>query len=68
MLILLFPCKFPLKASQQIVELLEASQIRTGIQPQSIGRNTSLHDMKAIIKTWKLVISPLCHEIFFCFF
>ncbi|XP_046847243.1 transformation/transcription domain-associated protein-like isoform X2 [Xenia sp. Carnegie-2017] len=42
-----------LQASQQIVELLEASQIRTGIQPQSIGRNTSLHDMKAIIKTWK---------------
>ncbi|XP_028408078.1 transformation/transcription domain-associated protein-like isoform X2 [Dendronephthya gigantea] len=42
-----------LQASQQIVELQEAAQIRAGIQLQTIGRNTSLHDMKAIIKTWK---------------
>ncbi|CAB3995848.1 Transformation transcription domain-associated, partial [Paramuricea clavata] len=42
-----------LQASQQIVELQEAAQIRAGVQPQNIGRNTSLHDMKAIIKTWK---------------
>lgn len=35
------------------MELQEATQIRTGLQPNSIGRATSLHDMKAIVKTWR---------------
>lgn len=35
------------------MELQEATQIRTGLQPTSIGRTASLHDMKAIVKTWR---------------
>ena len=42
-----------LQAAQQIMELQEAAQINQGLQPQNIGRNSSLHDMKAIIKTWR---------------
>ncbi|KAL7737489.1 hypothetical protein ACLKA6_007623 [Drosophila palustris] len=39
-----------LQASQQIMELHEASQIHQGLSP---SRNSSLHDMKAIVKTWR---------------
>lgn len=39
-----------LQASQQIMELQEASQIHQGLQQ---GRPSSLHDMKAIVKTWR---------------
>ncbi|XP_034140404.1 transcription-associated protein 1 isoform X2 [Drosophila guanche] len=39
-----------LQASQQIMELHEASQIHQGLAQ---SRNSSLHDMKAIVKTWR---------------
>ncbi|XP_053674176.1 transcription-associated protein 1 [Anopheles nili] len=39
-----------LQASQQIMELQEASQIHQGLLQ---NRTTSLHDMKAIVKTWR---------------
>lgn len=39
-----------LQASQQIMELHEASQIHQGLLQ---SRNSSLHDMKAIVKTWR---------------
>ncbi|XP_048580263.1 transformation/transcription domain-associated protein isoform X2 [Nematostella vectensis] len=42
-----------LQAAQQIIELQEAAQIHMGLQPQSVGRSVSLHDMKAIVKTWR---------------
>ncbi|WAQ94365.1 TRRAP-like protein [Mya arenaria] len=41
------------KAAQQIMELQEAAQINQGLQPANITRSTSLHDMKAIVKTWR---------------
>ncbi|XP_050062544.1 transformation/transcription domain-associated protein-like [Aphis gossypii] len=40
-----------LQASQQIIELSEAAQIHQGLQEKDT--NNSLHNMKAIIKTWK---------------
>lgn len=46
-----FCCCF--QAAQQIMELQEAAQIHTGLQPPNVGRSTSLHDMKAIVKTWR---------------
>ncbi|XP_030846194.1 transformation/transcription domain-associated protein [Strongylocentrotus purpuratus] len=42
-----------LQASQRIMELQEASQVHHGLQPTNLGRNQSLHDMKAIVKTWR---------------
>ena len=42
-----------LQAAQRIIELHEASQIHQGLQPANLGRNQSLHDMKAIVKTWR---------------
>lgn len=39
-----------LQAAQQIMELQEAMQIHQGLIH---GRNSSLHDMKAIVKTWR---------------
>ncbi|XP_070855284.1 transcription-associated protein 1 isoform X5 [Drosophila suzukii] len=39
-----------LQASQQIMELHEASQIHQGLAQ---SRSNSLHDMKAIVKTWR---------------
>ncbi|CAH1788418.1 unnamed protein product [Owenia fusiformis] len=42
-----------LQAAQQIMELQEAAQINQGLQPANIGRQSSLHDMKAIVKTWR---------------
>ncbi|XP_015774341.1 PREDICTED: transformation/transcription domain-associated protein-like [Acropora digitifera] len=43
-----------LQAAQQIMELQEAASIHTGLQPANVGRSTSLHDMKAVVKTWRL--------------
>ncbi|XP_076072619.1 transformation/transcription domain-associated protein-like isoform X5 [Mytilus galloprovincialis] len=42
-----------LQAAQQIMELQEAAQINQGLQPANINRGSSLHDMKAIVKTWR---------------
>ncbi|XP_058262127.1 transformation/transcription domain-associated protein isoform X2 [Hemibagrus wyckioides] len=42
-----------LQAAQQIIELQEAAQINMGLQPANLGRNTSLHDMKTVVKTWR---------------
>ncbi|XP_033762056.1 transformation/transcription domain-associated protein-like [Pecten maximus] len=42
-----------LQAAQQIMELQEAAQINQGLQPANITRSSSLHDMKAIVKTWR---------------
>lgn len=44
-----------LQAAQQIMELQEAAQINQGLQPANINRSSSLHDMKAIVKTWRWV-------------
>ncbi|XP_055838887.1 transcription-associated protein 1 isoform X2 [Episyrphus balteatus] len=41
-----------LQTAQQIMELQEACQIHQGLI-QAQGRNSSLHDMKAIVKTWR---------------
>jgi len=46
-------CWYYFQAAQQIMELQEAAQIHTGLQPPNVGRSTSLHDMKAIVKTWR---------------
>ena len=46
-------CCCYVQAAQQIMELQEAAQIHTGLQPPNVGRSTSLHDMKAIVKTWR---------------
>ncbi|CAL1526416.1 unnamed protein product [Lymnaea stagnalis] len=42
-----------LQAAQMIMELQEAAQINQGLQPTNITRTSSVHDMKAIVKTWK---------------
>ncbi|XP_068621131.1 transcription-associated protein 1 isoform X2 [Battus philenor] len=51
-----------LRAAQQLMELSEAAQIHTGLLH---SRPTSLHDMKAIVKTWRnrlpVVADPLSH-------
>ncbi len=39
-----------LQAAQQVMELQEAAQIHQGLLH---GRTNSLHDMKAIVKTWR---------------
>ena len=44
---------FSPQAAQQIIELQEAAQINAGLQPTNLGRNTSLHDMKTVVKTWR---------------
>ncbi|KAG8181859.1 hypothetical protein JTE90_023597, partial [Oedothorax gibbosus] len=60
-----------LQAAQQIIELQDAVQIHQGLQPTHIGRNASLHEMKAIVKTWRnrlpVVSDDLSHwsEIFY---
>ena len=55
-----------LRAAQQIIELQEASQLHIGLQQANIGRITSLHDMKATVKTWRnrlpLQVSHLFHR------
>ena len=56
-----------LQAAQQIMELQEAMQIHQGLLH---GRSSSLHDMKAIVKTWRnrlpVIADDLSHwsEIF----
>ena len=35
------------------MELQEAAQISQGLAPAIIGKDSSLHDMKAIVKTWR---------------
>lgn len=47
------PFLFFCQAAQQIIELQEAAQINAGLQPANLGRNTSLHDMKTVVKTWR---------------
>ncbi|EDV27262.1 uncharacterized protein TRIADDRAFT_23101 [Trichoplax adhaerens] len=42
-----------LQAAQLIVELQEAGQIHSSLQSSNVGRNSSVHDMKAVIKTWR---------------
>lgn len=42
-----------LQAAQQIMELQEAGQMHQGFLPVNAGRSQSLHDMKAIVKTWR---------------
>ncbi|XP_055874365.1 transformation/transcription domain-associated protein-like isoform X5 [Biomphalaria glabrata] len=42
-----------LQAAQMIMELQEAAQINQGLQPANLTRTSSVHDMKAIVKTWK---------------
>ncbi|XP_054724829.1 transformation/transcription domain-associated protein-like [Uloborus diversus] len=60
-----------LQATQQIMELQDAVQIHQGLMPANIGRVPSLHDMKAIVKTWRnrlpVISDDLSHwsEIFY---
>nr|XP_042899044.1 transformation/transcription domain-associated protein isoform X5 [Parasteatoda tepidariorum] len=60
-----------LQAAQQIIELQDAVQIHQGLLPANIGRPPSLHDMKAIVKTWRnrlpVISDDLSHwsEIFY---
>lgn len=60
-----------LQAAQQIIELQDAVQIHQGLLPANIGRAASLHEMKAIVKTWRnrlpVVSDDLSHwsEIFY---
>ncbi|KFM75841.1 Transformation/transcription domain-associated protein, partial [Stegodyphus mimosarum] len=60
-----------LQAAQQIMELGDAVQIHQGLLPANIGRAASLHDMKAIVKTWRnrlpVISDDLSHwsEIFY---
>ena len=41
-----------LQAAQNVMELNEASQIHQGLNPTN-SKQSSLHDMKAIVKTWR---------------
>ena len=49
------------------MELQDAIQIHQGLLPVNIGRAPSLHDMKAIVKTWRNRLPDLSHwsEIFY---
>eukprot|EP00118_Oscarella_pearsei_P018052 m.182608 g.182608 ORF g.182608 m.182608 type:complete len:3843 (+) comp39295_c0_seq28:119-11647(+) len=42
-----------LQAAQQVMELQEAGQVHDVLLPANIGRTASLHDVKAIVKTWR---------------
>ncbi|XP_065834052.1 transformation/transcription domain-associated protein-like isoform X2 [Oscarella lobularis] len=42
-----------LQAAQQVMELQEAGQMHNVLLPANIGRAASLHDVKAIVKTWR---------------
>lgn len=56
------------KAAQQIMELQEAAQINQGLQPANITRSTSLHDIKAIVKTWRYeLLKLLLNLILYCY-
>eukprot|EP00794_Sanderia_malayensis_P003407 gene3407-3897_t len=52
-----------LRAAQQIMELQEASSIHVGLQQQNIGRGPNLHDMKAIVKTWRNRLPLHCDDL-----
>lgn len=52
-----------LRAAQQIIELQEASQLHMGLQQQTIGRMSSLHDMKATVKTWRNRLPLQCDDL-----
>ncbi|KAK6165821.1 hypothetical protein SNE40_022660 [Patella caerulea] len=52
-----------LQAAQQIMELQEAAQINQGLQPSNISRSSSVHDMKAIVKTWKNRLPMISDDI-----
>lgn len=52
-----------LQAAQQIMELQEAGQIHTGLLPENIGQSPSLHDMKAIVKTWRNRLPVLADDL-----
>ena len=52
-----------LRAAQQIIELQEASQLHIGLQQQNIGRMSSLHDMKATVKTWRHRLPLQCDDL-----
>ena len=41
-----------MQAAQNVMELNEASQIHQGLNPTN-SKQSSLHDMKAIVKTWR---------------
>ena len=49
-----------LQAAQQLMELHEASQIHQGLFQ---SRNSSLHDMKAIVKTWRNRLPTIADDI-----
>ncbi|RWS15188.1 transformation/transcription domain-associated protein-like protein [Dinothrombium tinctorium] len=52
-----------LQAAQQIMELQEAGQIHQSFLPSSVGRTTNLHDMKAIVKTWRNRLPVLADDL-----
>lgn len=52
-----------LQAAQQIMELQEAAQIHQGLLPTHMARTTSLHDMKAIVKTWRNRLPVLSDDL-----
>ncbi|CAN8021853.1 unnamed protein product [Ixodes persulcatus] len=52
-----------LQAAQQIMELQEAAQIHQGLLPANAGRNTSLYDMRAIVKTWRNRLPVLSDDL-----
>ena len=52
-----------LRAAQQIIELQEASQLHIGLQAQNINRMSSIHDMKATVKTWRNRLPLQCDDL-----
>lgn len=52
-----------LQAAQQIMELQEAGQIHSGLLQENIGRSNALHDMKAIVKTWRNRLPVLADDL-----
>ena len=53
-----------LQAAQQIMELSEAGQIQAGFLPSASGRGSApLHDMKAIVKTWRNRLPVLADDM-----
>lgn len=52
-----------LQAAQQIMELQEAGQIHTGLLQENINRTNALHDMKAIVKTWRNRLPVLADDL-----
>lgn len=54
-----------MQAAQQIIELQEAGQISQGLQPSNTANRTSssLHDMKATVKTWRSRLPILSDDL-----